>query len=143
MKKIIYLFALLTLGLSIYSCSSDDDNNGGNYSYLKVGVDSIKCDSTVALGHTLNIKVYASFLSNCEDFYDFDFQSTGDFGRTITPIKVKNLDKTCGLTTFSRELPITFNAPSVGTYSLKFYNGVDAVTLLDKYITKNIKVTLQ
>ncbi|MFY0712066.1 hypothetical protein J1D01_00180 [Seonamhaeicola sp. NFXS20] len=120
MKRVIAL--CLTL-LFFASCSVDDD--GANYSFEILPVESVDMPTEFVLGETYPITISYFRPSTCYAFRDFYYLKELN-ERTVAPINYVFEDDNCEtLTDELVEVTLNFIVTSNGSYIFKFWQGDD------------------
>ncbi|MDO7137187.1 MULTISPECIES: hypothetical protein [Algibacter] len=120
MKKLL----VICLTLILASCSVDDD--GLDYSFEILPVESVDIPEEFTLGETYPITVSYLRPSNCHSFREFYYNKNNN-ERTVAPINYVFENNDCE--TLENELvENTFNfiVTSNGSYIFKFWQGEDA-----------------
>lgn len=122
MKKILLLLALV---FAINSCSVKDD--GPNYHYEVLPVESFTVPESFYLGQTYPIKVTYKKPTDCHTFVGFYYEKNGNV-RTIA-VQTSVLDNSACQPISEEPVEVSFNFQCTysGTYIFKFYKGTDAV----------------
>lgn len=136
MKKYVWMLGIFFTGMSLWSCSNDDDYT--RFQYVARGIDSIAMPDSARLGNRVEIRTFTSVLQGCEQFQSLDWDIVGN-ERTVTAWFVKYDDLQCG-----ESLPISpfvyFNPQAPGNYHIRFWAGQDEVTQEDVFITQDIVI---
>ena len=120
MKKLLVLCSLLLLA----SCSIDDD--GTNYSFEVLPVESVDIPDEFEWGQTYPIKVFYLRPSTCHSFNEFYYLKENN-ERTVAPINYVVEGNTCtGLEDTLVEATFNFIVTSYSSYIFKFWQGEDA-----------------
>ena len=135
MKKLIALSLALVL---LVSCSIDNEN-GSNYSFEILPVESVDIPSEFTLGETYPITVTYLKPSSCHLFKEF-YYSKNLNERTVAPITIVYEDNNCEtLDTTTEDATFNFIVTSNGSYIFKFWQGEDA-NGEDQYLTIEVPV---
>ena len=120
MKKLLVLCSLLLLA----SCSIDDD--GTNYSFEVLPVESVDIPDEFQWGETYPITVSYLRPSTCHSFKEFYYLKENN-ERTVAPINYVVEGNTCtGLEDTLVEATFNFIVTSYSSYIFKFWQGEDA-----------------
>jgi len=120
MKKLLYLSVFM---LTLFSCSIDDD--GPNYTFEILPIESVSMPSEFVLGETYEITVSYFKPSSCYVFNDFYYVSELN-QRTIAVIASVYSGPNCEI--YENELvDVSFNfmVNNNGTYVFRFWQGQD------------------
>ncbi|HMC00918.1 MAG TPA: hypothetical protein VKN14_07780 [Flavobacteriaceae bacterium] len=121
MKKLIFL---CLISISLVSCSISDDN-GTNFYYEFLPIESADLPDSMVLNETYQISVSYYRPSTCHSFNDFYFQKNGN-ERTVAVINRVIESDTCeDLTDDLVEVSFNFVCLYSGSYVFKFWQGVD------------------
>lgn len=135
MKKLIALSLALVL---LVSCSIDNEN-GSNYSFEILPVESVDIPSEFTLGETYPITVTYLKPSSCHLFKEF-YYSKNLNERTVAPITIVYEDNNCEtLDTTTEDATFNFIVTGNGSYIFKFWQGEDA-NGEDQYLTIEVPV---
>lgn len=142
MKKILTLVASVTILSAIFvSCDNHRDyrDNGNNITSVdKLKIDSVQVNSTIMAVNTVqSIRTYSNYTSSCQGFYGYDYQKD-NLTRTVTAYSYKT-NRTCNTINQEYYNQFNFQPTQSGTYTFKFYNGVDS-SGNSLWITKTITV---
>ena len=133
MKKLL----VICLTLILASCDIDDD--GVNYGFEILPVESVDVPETFVLGETYPITVSYYQPSSCYDFREFYYLKNNN-ERTVAPVNYVFDNATCE--TLENELvenTFNFKVTSNGSYIFKFWQGEDEAGE-DQYLTIEIPV---
>jgi len=120
MKKLLVLCSLLLLA----SCSIDDD--GTNYSFEVLPIESVDIPDEFQWGETYPITVSYLRPSTCHSFKEFYYLKENN-ERTVAPINYVVEGNTCtGLEDTLVEATFNFIVTSYSSYIFKFWQGEDA-----------------
>ena len=135
MKKLIALSLALVL---LVSCSIDNEN-GSNYSFEILPVESVDIPSEFTLGETYPITVTYLKPSSCHLFKEF-YYSKNLNERTVAPITIVYEDNNCEtLDTITEDATFNFIVTGNGSYIFKFWQGEDA-NGEEQYLTIEVPV---
>ncbi|MDN3665045.1 hypothetical protein ACFFU1_02305 [Algibacter miyuki] len=133
MKKLL----LICLTLILASCSIDDD--GTNYSFEILPVESVVIPDEFTLGETYPITVSYYQPSTCHTFREFYYRKNNNI-RTVAPINyVFERDDCETQDDVLVENTFNFVVTGNGSYIFKFWTGEDAEGE-DEYITIEVPV---
>lgn len=119
MKKIVLSFILT---FAIVSCTPE----GEEFSLDVLPVAKVEMQTAFARDSVTNIPVTYLRPSNCHFFEDF-YYLRNDFTRVIAIYNSKAIKESCQtLENDSIEVNLRFKPAELGTYTLKFWKGVDA-----------------
>lgn len=133
MKKILALFLILIL---FASCSVDD---GTDFSFEVLPVESVDIPDEFELGETYPITVSYLRPSTCHSFKEFYYLKENN-ERTVAAINIVFEDNSCNtLEDFLVEETFNFIVISNGSYIFKFWQGEDP-SGEDQYLTIEVPV---
>lgn len=136
MKKLLALSLALIL---CASCSLDNDN-GTNYSFDILPVESVDIPSEFTLGETYPITVTYLRPTTCHYFREFYYDKNLN-ERTVAPITIVYENDNCEtLDNVLEEATFNFIVTSNGSYIFKFWQGEDA-NGDNQYLTIEVPVT--
>lgn len=119
MKKIIALFTLFVL---FNSCSPD---NGTNFHFELLPVDSVEIPTEFTLGNTYQIKLHYTRPTTCHYFNNFYYDKNLNT-RTVAIESIVEERNNCNeLTDNVQECSFNFLVTSNGSYVFKFWKGKD------------------
>jgi len=131
---------LLVLGLSLLlfaSCSINDD--GTNFSFEVLPVESVDIPDEFELGETYPITISYLRPSTCYSFKEFYYLKENN-ERTVAPINYVFEENNCSdLENDLVEATFNFNVTSNGSYIFKFWQGEDT-SGEDQYLTVEVPV---
>jgi hypothetical protein len=133
---------LLALSLALILCASCsvDNNNGTNYSFDILPVESVDIPSEFTLGETYPITVTYLRPTTCHYFREFYYAKNLN-ERTVAPITIVYENDNCEtLDNVQEEATFNFIVTSNGSYIFKFWQGEDA-NGEDQYLTIEVPVT--
>jgi hypothetical protein len=119
LKWIVGLFILSSFALQ--SCL--DDENIQNVTYHYKGIDSIHVGQINSARQVTEITTYYTKISNCENFFDYEYRSLGN-ERTVTMVTFR-LPNDCTTETELDSTILRFRPEVPGTYTFRFWNGND------------------
>lgn len=133
MKRMLVLCLILLLA----SCSVNDD--GTNYSFEVLPVESVDIPDAFELGETYPITISYLRPSTCHSFKEFYYLKENN-ERTVAPINYVFENNNCdNLEDVLTEATFNFNVTSNGSYIFKFWQGEDA-NGEDQYLTIEVPV---
>lgn len=119
MRKFVFLCVML---LGVMSCSVDD---GDNFSYEILPVESVKIPEEFMLGKIYPITVTYKKPAGCYVFNEFYYTRNLN-ERTVAVINTVYPNKNCGLSEETEtEATFNFKVLNTGTYIFKFWQGKD------------------
>ncbi|WP_223826661.1 hypothetical protein [Flagellimonas sp. S3867] len=124
MKKVIALFVLFGMALSISSCDLDD---GQNFNFTTLRVVEAQMPAFFELNETYDIEVTYQRPNGCTFFEGFDVTKTGDTDRDVVVIGTEILDGNTACTQAIEEVTaiLKFNVIFNAEYHFRFYAGND------------------
>ncbi|GAA4967164.1 hypothetical protein [Algibacter aquimarinus] len=133
MKRLIVICLTLVL---FASCSVDE---GTNYSFEVLTVDSVDIPSEFEIGQTYPITVSYFRPSTCHTFKEFYYLKENNI-RTVAPINIVFEENNCSdLEDVLVEETFNFIVTSNGSYIFKFWQGED-IDGEDQYLTIEVPV---
>ena len=133
MKRLIVICLTLVL---FASCSVDE---GTNYSFEVLTVDSVEIPSEFEIGQTYPITVSYFRPSTCHTFKEFYYLKENNI-RTVAPINFVFEESNCNnLEDVLVEETFNFIVTSNGSYIFKFWQGED-IDGEDQYLTIEVPV---
>lgn len=133
MKRVLYALAISFL---ITSCSLNDDNQDFNLSLLPVNY--VEMPTQYAVDSVTQIPVTYINPSACYTFSNFYYNAIGN-ERTVAIYCAFDDNQGCTQTNYETTVPLNFKPKYTGTYTFRFWTGVDAEGI-DQYIEHEIVV---
>ncbi|ETN94134.1 hypothetical protein SAMN04487906_0379 [Zhouia amylolytica] len=137
MKKIKFLVFTFT-ALVLTSCSLDDDES--NFHFEAMSITEVDLPESFVYGETYDFNITYEKPSSCYVFQGFDYVHSGNLERTVTAVASVYDDRACteGITFETKILP--FEVRFKGTYTFRFWTGINEETQQDEYIIVEIPV---
>tara|TARA_R110002050_G_scaffold293182_1_gene449393 strand:- start:64733 stop:65140 length:408 start_codon:yes stop_codon:yes gene_type:complete len=130
---------LLVLCLTLVLASCSVDNDGANYSFEVLPVESVDIPDAFELGETYPITVSYFRPSTCHSFKEFYYFKENNI-RTVAPINFVFEDNNCNdLEDVLVDETFNFIVTSNGSYIFKFWQGEDT-NGEDQYLTIEVPV---
>lgn len=138
MRKNFWMMVFVFIGITLASCSSDDDSYS-SFHYVSRGIDSIALADSATLGQRVEVRYYTKIAQDCQAFQTHGYDIVGN-ERTVTAWFIQYDDATCGEDQVIQ--PYFYFVPQEsGTYHFRFWAGADEETGDDTFITQDIVIT--
>ena len=124
MKNLFRLSFIALVSLLLTSCN--DDNGPAIKSIYAKKIDSVDIPKdTILLGETMSIKLFSTYTKGCEGFYDYNYIYDVNNQRFVINYAYKSTQN-CEAGDFVYPSVVNFKPIEKGSYSFKFWNGLDA-----------------
>lgn len=143
MKKILRpgikkLLVLLSIVISVFSCSLDDEEN---YHYELVASSSVEIPEQMTVNETREITIYYMLESDCYTVTQLDYRYSDQFERTVALVAVVRDNSYCQ--SIANEVfseTFDFTPTTAGMYTFKILNGFNEDTNEYTYAAYQIEV---
>ncbi len=123
MKNIKWILALMITGLFVTSCLDDEPALNVDYEYAPI--DSITIDEIRPAREVTEIRTYFTRNSECETFFDYDYQISGNERTVSIVISDLQVEDCLNISEASSHI-LQFRPETGGTYTFRFWAGNDA-----------------
>lgn len=137
MKKIKFLVVALT-SLVLTSCSLDDDES--NFHFEAMSITEIDLPESFVYGEKYEFKITYEKPSSCYQFLTYDYVHSGNLERTITAVASVYDDRSCTEQVSYETTVLPFEVRYKGTYTFRFWTGINDETEEDEYIIVEVPV---
>lgn len=136
MKSLKWILGLMFIGIVTVSCLDDEPVSNVVFKYS--AIDSVQIDTIMPARQITQIKTYFTKQNGCQQFFDYDYTILGN-ERTVSVIITELQDHACTLGQEVQSPVLNFKPGSPGTYTFRFWNGVDEDGQ-DTFIIQEIEV---
>lgn len=136
--KTIRLLVVLVFGLTLSSCSLDDDSPNFHFEALKIT--EVDLPESFVYGERYEFGITYVKPSSCYIFDGFDYNHTGNLERTVAAIAAVYDDRACTQEETTEEATLKFEVRYKGTYTFRFYTGKNEDTGENEYLIVEVPV---
>jgi len=122
MKSIKWILVLMITGLFVTSCLDDEPTLNVAYEYASI--DSIMVGEIRPAREVTEITTYFTRYSECETFFDYDYQISGNERTVSIVISDLQVEDCLNITEASSHI-LQFRPETGGTYTFRFWAGND------------------